>query len=207
MRLILASASPARLQTLQAAGVDVSVHVSGVDESSVTEGEPVALASALARLKGEAVLAERGTASDAAIIACDSVLWIDGEIQGKPHTDAEVRARWQRMRGRTGTLITGHHLVVVRAGEVTRVTQAASTSVTFADVTDAELDAYVATGEPHQCAGAFTIDGYGGAFVEGLEGDPHNVVGISLPLLRRMLAHAGLSWVSFWRPTGTLERP
>ncbi len=199
MRLVLASASPARLQTLQAAGVDPIVHVSGVDESSVTAATPQELASELARLKAEAVLAELGSPDDTAIVGCDSVLVLDGEVHGKPYTDQAVRDRWRAMRGRTGELITGHHLIVVRRGETHRDTRAASTTVQFADVTDAEVDAYVATGEPHHCAGAFTIDGFGGAFIERLEGDHHTVVGLSLPLLRHMLADAGVAWPSLWR--------
>lgn len=198
MQLVLASASPARLQTLQAAGVAVSVHVSGVDESVVTASDPAELTRELARLKGEAVLAELGTDADLTLIACDSILFLDGRAWGKPHTDDEVRARWTRMRGRTGDLVTGHHLVVVRGGQVHRDTRAVSTRVTFADVSDAEIDAYVASGEPHHCAGAFTIDGFGGAFVERIEGDHHNVVGISLPTLRRMLADAGVPWTDLW---------
>ncbi len=199
MRLVLASASPARLQTLRAAGVDPIVHVSGVDESAVTADTPQALACELARLKAEAVLAEVGTATDTAIIGCDSLLVLGGEVHGKPYTDAAVRARWRALRGRSGDLVTGHHLIVVRGGDTHRDTRAATTTVTFADVTDAEIDAYVATGEPHHCAGAFTIDGFGGAFIERLEGDHHNVVGISLPLLRHMLADAGVEWTTLWR--------
>lgn len=198
MRLVLASASPARLQTLRAAGVDPIVHVSGVDESGVSAVEPAALASTLARLKAEAVLDEMGTADDRAVVGCDSVLVLGGQVHGKPHTDDAVRERWRAMRGRTGDLITGHHLALVRDGVVHHDTRAATTRVTFADVTDAEVDAYVATGEPHHCAGAFTIDGFGGAFIERIEGDHHNVVGISLPLLRHMLADAGIPWPSLW---------
>lgn len=174
------------------------MHVSGVDESGVHRDDPVALASELARLKAEAVLAERGTDADVVVLGCDSVLALDGQIHGKPYTDERVRERWRAMRGRTGHLVTGHHLVVVRGGGVQRDTRAASTAVTFADVTDAEIEAYIASGEPHQCAGAFTIDGLGGAFVERIEGDHHNVIGLSLPLLRRMFAAAGLSWSDRW---------
>ena len=104
------------------------------------------------------------------------------------------------MRGRTGELVTGHHLIVVRDGAVRRDTRAATTRVTFAQVSDAEVEAYIATGEPHHCAGAFTIDGRGGAFVDHLEGDHHNVIGLSLPLLRRMLGDAGVAWPALWHP-------
>lgn len=203
MRLILASASPARLSTLRAAGVDPVVHVSGVDESVVAATDAAGLATELARLKGEAVLAEvvgAARGSDVAVVGCDSVLDLEGTICGKPGSDAAVRARWRSMRGRSGVLVTGHHVAVVRGGHVGRLTAAASTTVHFADVTDAEIDAYVATGEPQQVAGAFTIDGYGAAFVTGVAGDPHNVVGISVPLLRTMLGSLGVSWTDLWRP-------
>lgn len=199
MQLVLASASPARLQTLRAAGLAPIVHVSGVDESGVAAPDAEQLAGELARLKGEAVLAERGTGTDAAIIACDSVLALDGAIHGKPHTDERVRERWRAMRGRTGDLVTGHHLIVARGDDLVRDTRVSVTSVSFADVTDAEIEAYIATGEPHECAGAFTIDGFGGAFVERIDGDHHNVVGLSLPLLRHMLADAGVPWTTLWR--------
>lgn len=198
MRFILASASPGRLQTLRAAGLDPIVHVSGVDESQVDGADAAEVASALARLKAEAVLAEIGTDADVAVLGCDSLLALDGELLGKPHTDDVVRSRWRAMRGRTGDLVTGHHLIVVRDRAVHRDTRPAATRVTFADVTDAEVEAYIATGEPHHCAGAFTIDGYGGAFIERLEGDHHNVIGLSLPLLRRMLADAGVAWPDLW---------
>ena len=200
MRLILASASPARLQTLRAAGVEPIVPVSGVDESQVEGADAAAVASALARLKAEAVLGELGTGADLAIVGCDSLLALDGELHGKPYTDDVVRARWHAMRGRTGELVTGHHLIVVRDGAVRRDTRAATTRVTFAQVSDAEVEAYIATGEPHHCAGAFTIDGRGGAFVDHLEGDHHNVIGLSLPLLRRMLGDAGVAWPALWHP-------
>ena len=198
MRFVLASASPARLQTLRAAGVAPIVHVSGVDESAATEDDPETLACLLARLKGEAVCAEIGTREDAVLVACDSVLAMDGVAHGKPGSDDAVRARWRRMRNHEGTLITGHHVIAIRGGRTERRTRAASTLVRFADITDAELDAYVASGEPQQVAGAFTVDGLGSAFVTGLDGDPHNVVGISVPLLRVMFAELGLDWVSFW---------
>lgn len=198
MRLVLASASPARLQTLRAAGLDPLVHVSGVDESGVQTADPESLASELSRLKAEAVFTERGTA-DVIVVGCDSVLAFGSQVYGKPRTDAATRERWRSMRGHTGHLITGHHVIVARGGLVVRDTRTASTAVTFADVSDAEIEAYIATGEPHQCAGAFTIDGFAGAFIERLDGDPHNVVGISLPLLRRMLRDAGVSWTDLWR--------
>lgn len=195
-RFVLASASPARLATLRAAGADPRVVVSGVDESGVEAAGPAALALELARLKAVAVAALPEQA-DAVVLGCDSVLELDGEIHGKPADAAEATARWRRMRGRTGVLHTGHWLVDNRAGADAGA--AAATTVHFADVTDAEIAAYVATGEPLHVAGAFTVDGLGGAFVTRIEGDHHNVVGVSLPLLRRLLADLGLSWTDVWR--------
>jgi septum formation protein len=191
-RLVLASASPARLATLRSAGLDPEVVVSGVDESQVRIADPSALAIELARLKAEAVAAR---VPDAVVVGCDSVLGLDGAVHGKPADAAEAATRWRSMRGRSGVLHTGHCVV---APEGHRVLRAAATTVHFADVTDHEIDAYVATGEPLQVAGAFTVDGLGGAFVRGIEGDHHNVVGISLPLLREMLAEVGVAWVGLW---------
>lgn len=192
MRLVLASQSPARLATLRAAGLDPEVVVSGVDETQVTSTDPANLAAALAQLKCRAV-AER-VEGDALVVGCDSVLAFEGEILGKPVDAADATARWRRMRGRSGVLHTGH---CVRRGDE-EFLDSASTVVHFADVTDAEIAAYVATGEPLHVAGAFTLDGYGGAFVRGIEGDPHNVVGISLPLLRLLVADVGVEWTSLW---------
>ncbi|TCI95914.1 nucleoside triphosphate pyrophosphatase [Aeromicrobium sp. IC_218] len=194
MRLVLASQSPARLATLRAAGLDPEVVVSGVDETQVTSTDPANLAAALAQLKCRAV-AER-IEGDALVVGCDSVLAFEGAILGKPADAADATARWRRMRGRSGVLHTGH---CVRRGDE-EFLDSASTVVHFADVSDAEIAAYVATGEPLHVAGAFTLDGYGGAFVRGIEGDPHNVVGISLPLLRLLVADVGVEWTSLWRP-------
>ncbi|CAN5646019.1 Maf family protein [soil metagenome] len=196
-RLVLASASPARLATLRAAGIDPEVVVSGVDESVVTTPDPAALASELAALKARAVAA---TETDAVVVGCDSVLALDGAIHGKPRDAAEAVARWRSMRGRSGVLHTGH--CVIAPGHDEAVAGAATT-VHFADVSDAEIEAYVATGEPLRVAGAFTIDGLGGAFVRGIEGDHHTVVGISLPLLRDLLASVGVPWVSLWTGPAT----
>lgn len=198
MRFILASSSPARLHTLRRAGVVPAVHAPDVDEASVTAGDTASLVGALALLKGEAVLAELGTEHDAVIVACDSLLDVDGEAWGKPGSADEAGRRWHVLRGRSADLLTGHHVVVIRDGVVRRADHVASTRVHFAELTDAEVDAYVATGEPLWVAGAFTIDGYGAAFVEGIEGDHHNVVGISLPLLRRVLAGLGVAWPTLW---------
>jgi septum formation protein len=199
LRFVLASSSPARLQTLRRAGVDPVVHVPGVDEAAVSAASTGALVAALARLKGEAVLADLGTRRDTVIVACDSLLDVDGVAHGKPADTAEARARWWALRGRSAVLLTGHHLQVVREGVVRADTRVAATTVHFAELTDAEVDAYVASGEPLAVAGAFTLDGLGAAFVTGVEGDPHNVVGISVPLLRVMLAEAGIAWPGLWR--------
>jgi septum formation protein len=195
-RLVLASASPARLATLRSAGIEPEVIVSGVDESTVTEPTPGRLSLTLARLKARAVAAQP-IASEALVLGCDSVLEFDGEVYGKPADPEDAVARWKRMRGRTGVLHTGH-CVVSPTGEASAV---ADTLVRFAEITDAEIAAYVATGEPMRVAGAFTIDGLGGPFVEGIDGDPGTVVGLSLPLLRRLLGQLGVPITDLWNST------
>jgi septum formation protein len=195
--LVLASASPARLSTLRAAGVDPRVVVSGVDETVVSGVAPGDLALRLAELKCDAVAEQ--TTDEALVLGCDSVLELDGEVHGKPVDAAEATARWQRMRGRSGVLHTGHWVVDLRGeGSGATLGAVASTTVHFADVSDEEVAAYVATGEPLAVAGAFTTDGLGGAFVRGIEGDHHNVVGVSLPLLRDLLADCDVSWPTLW---------
>ncbi len=169
--------------------------MSGVDEDDVRDLPAHEHALVLARRKALAVTGDLGTVP-ALVLGCDSVLALDDEILGKPGTADVARARWRTMRGRTGVLHTGH--CVVDAGSGHRAEAAASTAVRFADVSDAEIDAYVATGEPLEVAGGFTIDGLGGAFVERIDGDPHNVVGLSLPLLRRLLAGLGVFWPDLW---------
>ena len=194
MRVVLASASPARLATLQAAGIDAEVIVSGVDEDRITSTDAANLAAALAQLKCRAVSGQ--VEPDALVIGCDSILAFEGEIFGKPAGPVEAAGRWRRMRGRSGVLHTGH---CVRRGSE-EFLETASTIVHFADISDAEIDAYVATGEPLEVAGAFTIDGFGGAFITGIEGDHHNVVGLSLPLLRDLVGDLGIAWTDLWRP-------
>lgn len=193
MRVVLASASPARLATLVSAGLNPEVIVSGVDEDQVESRDAANLAAALAQMKCRAVAARLGD-PDALVIGCDSVLAFENGVLGKPEDAREAKARWQRMRGRSGVLHTGH---CVRLGDQEFV-ETASTVVHFAEVTDAEIDAYVASGEPLYVAGAFTIDGLGGAFIRGIEGDPHNVVGISLPLLRDIVTDLGVPWTDLW---------
>lgn len=183
--------------------------MSGVDEDATLVAaqamygdlEPDQVALLLARAKAEAVAAAR---EDAIVLGCDSVLALDGEVHGKPADAAEATARWRRMRGRSGILHTGHWVVDVRdeqdGGSGATIGAVSSTTVYFADVSDAEVDAYVATGEPLQVAGAFTTDGLGGAFVTGIEGDHHTVVGVSLPVLRDLLMQCDVTWTDLWTP-------
>ncbi len=195
-QLVLASASPARLATLRSAGFEPRVVVSGVDESQVSGVPPAELALRLAQLKCRAVAGGEDIAPDALVLGCDSVLELDGEALGKPEDADEAVRRWQAMRGRSGVLHTGHCLRDVAGSREAAAT--ASTTVHFADVTDDEVEAYVATGEPLHVAGAFTVDGLGGGFVTGIEGDHHNVVGVSLPLLRGLVRELGHSWTGLW---------
>jgi septum formation protein len=202
VRLILASQSPARLATLRSAGVEPEVIVSGVDESVVQDNGPADLALTLAQLKATAVadqLLAGGETGPRMIIGCDSVLEIDGVAYGKPGDPDTAIERWRLIRGRSGILHTGHQLIKIDEGVVTAsVGRGAATTVHFADLDDAEIEAYVATGEPLAVAGSFTLDGLGGPFVTGIEGDPHNVVGISLPLLREMIMTIGHRWPELW---------
>lgn len=191
VRVVLASASPARALTLRNAGLAPEIIVSGVDEDGVT-GTPAAQVTELAVRKGRAVLPRTGP--DALVIACDSMLEFGAEVIGKPGSPAAVEALWQRLRGRTGILHTGHFLGH-RGREVTGV---GSTLVEFADLSDAEIAAYAATGEPQRVAGGFAIDGRGGAYITRIEGDYSNVVGVSLPLLRDLVGRLGLRWSQLW---------
>jgi septum formation protein len=195
-RFVLASASPARLATLRDAGVEPRVVVSGVDESQVDEADPARVAARLAELTARAVATRVDATETSWVLGCDSVLELDGRVLGKPDDAAEAVSRWHDMRGRSGVLHTGHCLVDIASDR--QVLRPVDTVVHFADVTDEEIDAYVATGEPLHVAGAFTVDGLGGAFVRGLEGDPHNVVGLSLPALREMFAELGVRWTDLW---------
>ena len=196
-RVVLASQSPARLATLRSAGLDPVVEVSGVDESQLTISDPEELSVELARLKAREV-ARRNGFGDALVIGCDSVLEIDGEVHGKPGTPEAATARWKVMRGRSGVLHTGHAVIDTTTDR--EIARAARTVVHFAHIDDDEIAAYVATGEPLHVAGSFTIDGIGGAYVTGIEGDPHTVVGIGLPLLREIMADLGHPWHTLWAP-------
>lgn len=202
-RLILASASPARLASLRSAGLDPEVVVSGVDEDGIQHDRPDLLARDLSEAKGAAVLGR--IKGDVVLVACDSVLEFEGRAHGKPGSPEQAVEQWRRIRGGQGVLHTGHFVVVRRDGREVRQSRVASTVVKFGDLTDEEIDAYVATGEPLVVAGGFTIDGFGGAFITGVEGDPHNVIGISLPLLRQMLLDLGIAWQSLWRPDLTIN--
>jgi septum formation protein len=196
-RLVLASQSPARLQLLRQAGLNPEVVVSGVDESAVTAPRVADLVALLAAAKAAAVAANE---TDALIVAADSVLEFRGQALGKPADAVDAGLRWQRMSGRSGILHTGQAVFDVRDGAVTqRDVGVSSTVVHFASPTPEELAAYLATGEPLEVAGAFTLDGLGAPFVRRIEGDPSAVIGLSLPLLRTQLAKLGLSLTELWR--------
>lgn len=223
MRIILASASPARLALLRAAGVDPEVIVSGVDEQAI-EAElartatpstatpsTATLVGELARAKALAVaepLAERvaaGLEPAALVIGCDSMLDLDGRALGKPADAEAAQALWRRMSGRSGVLYTGHCVVDVADGR--RVEGVAATTVRFGTPSEAEIAAYVASGEPLLVAGGFTTEGLGGWFVESIDGDHSNVVGLSLPLMRGLLAELGTDIAGLWAGAGARTAP
>ncbi len=239
---VLASASPSRQRILEQAGVDPLVRPSRVDEDALQAALPpgtphVRVVEELARAKAADVLEREGAAlavearaagaDTMVVVGCDSMLLVDGQLEGKPHTYERAMERWRRMRGRHGVLLTGHALLVVdlttgprTADDVAADRVAASggddddavvvvtysgadtsdTTVHFGAPSDADLDVYLRTGEPLECAGAFTIESLGGWFIDRIEGDPSSVIGLSLPLLRRLLAGAGLDAHHLWRP-------
>ena len=201
VRLYLASTSPARLATLRAAGVEPMVLPSYLDEDAAVEAAgpltPVEMVLLLARLKASAVL---GADVDGFVLGGDSAFELDGIVYGKPHLPEIARERWMLQRGRTGHLHSGHWLVDHRGG-VARgaVGEVATAGVTFAsDITEQEIDAYIATGEPLEVAGAFTIDSLGAPFITAVDGDPHAVVGLSLSTLRSLLLRFDVGWPSLW---------
>jgi septum formation protein len=204
VRFVLASASPARLGVLRQAGVDPVVRVSGVDEDAITASLPGAthqeLVTALAEAKAEAVVdVVAAEYPDSVIVGCDSMLSLNGEILGKPGTAEAAKRRWGGMAGNSGDLLTGHAVIRLTGGTIAgSVAGWESTVVRFDKPTDAELDAYVASGEPLDVAGAFTIDGRGGWFVESIDGNASSVIGISLPLTRRLLSEVGVSLTDIW---------
>ena len=192
--IVLASASPARKKLLQAVGIQPIIRHSNFDESQVQHEDTAELVQILAKAKAE-VVAEEFT--DALILGCDSVLALNnGEIYGKPESPEAAIIRWQKMRGNYGILYTGHALIDQK--QERRISYCAMTKVYFASVSDAEIAAYVASGEPLKCAGCFALEGKGGLFVEKLEGCHSNVIGLSLPLLRQMLAELGYKVTDFW---------
>lgn len=205
MRLVLASTSPARLALLRAAGIEPETVAPGVDEEAAVAAaeaehgsalKPDELVQLLARLKAQAVAAVLGT-TDALILGGDSAFAFGGTTYGKPYEPAVALARWHAQRGRTGVLHSGHHLIDARTGA--GFGETARASVRFAaDLEDDELAAYVATGEPLAVAGAFTIDGLAGPFIDRIEGDPSTVVGLSLSTLRRLVRQTGTPWTSLW---------
>lgn len=194
-RLVLASASPARRRLLTEAGFAPDVVVSGVDEEAVEAPTLTALVIALAEHKAHAVAA-RPEAAGAVVIGCDSMLDVDGEVHGKPSSVDEARVRLTGLRGRSAVLRTGHCVIDTATGK--QASAAAATEVRFGHYSDAELEAYLATGEALQVAGSFTLDGRSAPFLDGIVGDHGNVIGLSLPLFRQLLADLGLTVMDLW---------
>ncbi len=207
-RIVLASSSPSRLSVLRSAGVEPLVLVPGVDEdaavaelrSRVADATPAQVVSHLAAAKSRAVTDQFAgdIPAGSLVVAADSMLLLDGELQGKPHTVDRTVARWKAQRGRSATLVTGHAFTTPDDGGRVR-TAVSETVVHFADASDADIAAYAATGEPLECAGAFTLEALGGWFIDRIEGDPSSVIGLSLPLVRRAAAAAGHDIHEFWR--------
>jgi septum formation protein len=193
---ILASASPARRRLLQNAGIDPIVYPSHFDEDQVKISNPAEFVKVLAQGKAEAVAPKF---SQGLVLGCDSILALNGEIHGKPANAAEAIARWRQMRGRVGELYTGHALIDTNQNKI--LVQCRVTLVHFAQVSDRQIEAYVATGEPLNCAGCFALEGHGGLFVEKIDGCHSNVIGLSLPLLRQMLTDLGYDVIDFWQRT------
>jgi nucleoside triphosphate pyrophosphatase len=205
-RVVLGSASPGRLKVLRQAGIDPLVVVSGVDEEAVIadlapDVSPGDVVCALAQAKAEQVATtlDNMVATDCVVIGCDSMLYIDDQLVGKPGSADAARSQWRSMSGRSGQLYTGHCLLRLLDSESRQRTfGSATTTVCFAAPTVAELEAYLTNGEPLTVAGGFTLDGLGGWFVDGVEGDPSNVIGLSLPLTRNLLHQVGLSITALW---------
>ena len=205
-RVVIGSASSGRLRVLRSAGIDPLVLVSGVDEDEIVErlgveADPADVVSALARAKAEAVagVLDPAVAADAVVIGCDSMLYVGGRLCGKPGTPEQARRQWESMAGTAGQLFTGHCVIRSLAGAPPRTAAAAAvTTVRFGVPTDSELEAYIASREPLGVAGGFTIDGLGGWFIDGIDGDPSNVVGLGLSLTRRLFEDVGLALGELW---------
>lgn len=193
LNFVLASASPARRRLLQSVGINPLVCVSHFDEAQIQLRDPVALVETLAQRKAEVVLSQ---VNDSLVLGCDSILAVDGEIHGKPQDPVEAFTRWQKMRGQIGKLYTGHALI--DQSQQRRVVRCGITEVYFGRVTDAQIQAYIATGEPLVCAGGFALEGKGSALIDKIDGCHSNVIGLSLPLLRSMLAELGYDLSSYW---------
>ena len=196
MRIVLASSSPSRRMILANAGVDPVIQPADVDEdallASLTDASPADAVAALARAKAHAVA---GQFHDDVVIGGDSMLLLDGHLQGKPHTPEATVERWHAQAGKVAQLLTGH--CILHQGE--EFVETSTTTVHFAAASDADIQAYAASGEPWQCAGAFTLEALGGWFIDRIEGDPSSVIGLSLPVVRRALYSFGLDASAFWR--------
>lgn len=205
-RVVLGSASPGRLKVLRQAGIDPLVVVSGVDEDAViaalgSDTSPDDVVRSLAEAKADQVVTilDARVAADCVVISCDSMLYIDGRLVGKPASADAARNQWRSMGGRSGQLYTGHCLLRLLDGKVSqRAVESSITTVHFGTPTTADLEAYLDSGEPFSVAGGFTLDGLGGWFVDRIEGDASNVIGLSLPLTGTMLQRVGLSVAELW---------
>lgn len=193
LQFVLASASPARRKLLTDAGISAYVCPSNFDEDQIQISDPATLVNALAKGKAETVAPQF---ANALVLGCDSVLAFEGQIYGKPETPAAAIARWQQMRGRMGELYTGH--ILIDTARQQAVMRCQVTRVFFAQASDRQIEAYVATGEPLRCAGAFAIDGKGSLLIEKLEGCHTNVIGLSMPLLRQLIQELGYDVTDFW---------
>ena len=205
-RVVLGSASTGRRRVLRSAGIDPLIAVSGVDEDAAIAAlgahpDPATVVTTLARAKADAVVRELDAevTADCVVIGCDSMLYVNGELRGKPGTPEQARRQWNSMAGKPGSLFTGHCVIRILNAKVLRTETAAEvTTVRFGVPTEDELAAYIASGEPLNVAGGFTIDGLGGWFIDAVEGDPSNVVGLGLSVTRRLLESVGLSVGDLW---------